>query len=141
MIIDTTKISELLNSDITGYRVDQLTNVKQPMYYRYASHKTALENMTLKVATELMKVVNWEEKAMYKLIVKEEGKLQSVENFSSFEQLKDHLLTNDYFGWINDNEPDRKLPDFTDVESVREINAILADYDYSWWTAEVVEND
>ena len=140
MIIDTNKINQLLDSDMTGYRVAQLTNVKQPMYDRYKSGQTPVTNMTIKVADELMRLIKLEEKAMYKLIIKEEGKLQTVENFESFEALKSHLITTNYFGWINDNEPDRELPDFTDAESVREINAILDDYDYDWWTASVVEN-
>ncbi|HIY57992.1 MAG TPA: hypothetical protein H9829_07395 [Candidatus Tetragenococcus pullicola] len=140
MIIDTNKINQLLASDMTGYRVAQITNVRQSMYDRYKSGKTPVVNMTIKVADELMNLIKLEENAMYKLIIKEEGKLQTVENFESFEALKSHLITTNYFGWINDNEPDRELPDFTDAESVREINAILDDYDYDWWTASVVEN-
>lgn len=140
MIIDTNKINQLLASDMTGYRVAQLTNVKQPMYDRYKSGQTPVTNMTIKVADELMRLIKLEEKSMHKLVVKEEGKLQAVENFESFEALKGHLMTNDYFSWISENEPDRELPNFSDVKSIREINTILADYDYGWWTASVVEN-
>lgn len=140
MIIDTNKINDLLASDMTGYRVAQLTNVRQPMYDRYKSGQTPVTNMTIKVADELMRLIKLEEKSMYKLVVKEEGKLQAVENFESFEALKGHLMTNDYFSWISENEPDRELPNFSDVKSIREINTILADYDYGWWTASVVEN-
>lgn len=66
MIIDTAKIKKLLDSDITSYRVAQLTNVKQPVYYRYQKGQTPVENMTLKVANELMKLINLEEKNMDK---------------------------------------------------------------------------
>ena len=140
MIIDTNKINQLLDSDMTGYRVAQITNVRQPMYNRYQNGQTPVANMTIKIANELMRLIKLEEKSMYKLVVKEEGKLQAVENFESFEALKGHLMTNDYFSWISENEPDRELPNFSDVKSVREINAILDDYDYDWWTASVVEN-
>lgn len=139
-MIDTTKIVELINSDITGYRISQMVNLSQQQYDKYRKQQSPVASMSLKVAEELMKIIKLEESAMYKLIIKEEGKLQTVENFESFEALKSHLITTNYFGWINDNEPDRELPDFTDAESVREINAILDDYDYDWWTASVVEN-
>lgn len=61
-IIDTKKIRKLLNSNLTSYRAAQLTNVKQPVYYRYQKGQTPLENMTIKVASELMKIVEIEEK-------------------------------------------------------------------------------
>ena len=139
-MIDTTKIVELINSDITGYRISQMVNLSQQQYDKYRKQQSPVASMSLKVAEELMKIIKLEESAMYKLIIKEEGKLQTVETFDTFEALKGHLTTNDYFSWISENEPDRELPDFVDVESVREINAILADYDYDWWTASVVEN-
>ena len=63
-IIDTKKIRKLLNSNLTSYRVAQLTNVKQPVYYRYQKGQTPLENMTLKVASELMKIVEMEKNTM-----------------------------------------------------------------------------
>ena len=140
MMIDTTKIVELINSDITGYRISQMVNLSQQQYDKYRKQQSPVASMSLKVAEELMKIIKLEESAMYKLIIKEEGKLQTVETFDTFEALKGHLTTNDYFSWISENEPDRELPDFVDVESVREINAILADYDYGWWTASVAEN-
>ncbi|MDN6257358.1 MAG: hypothetical protein L0J33_05805 [Tetragenococcus halophilus] len=62
MIIDTEKIKDLLASEMTGYRVAQLTNVKQPMYDRYKNGETPIENMTLKVASQLMRVIEIEEK-------------------------------------------------------------------------------
>lgn len=69
-IIDTKKIQKLLNSDMTSYRAAQLINVKQPVYYRYQKGQTPLENMTLKVASELMKIVEMEENKMDKGIKK-----------------------------------------------------------------------
>lgn len=61
-IIDTNKIQKLLNSDLTSYRAAQLAKVKQPNYYRYQKGQTPIENMTIKVATELMKIVEMEER-------------------------------------------------------------------------------
>ncbi|QXN86275.1 hypothetical protein KV134_08680 [Tetragenococcus halophilus] len=66
MIIDINKIKKLLASDMTSYRVAQLTNVKQPVYYRYQTGQTPVENMTLKTAKELMKLINLEENTMDK---------------------------------------------------------------------------
>lgn len=65
-IIDTDKIIKLLNSDMTGYRVAQLTNVKQPMYDRYKNGETPIKNMTLKTAKELIKVIEAQEKKSWK---------------------------------------------------------------------------
>jgi len=140
MIIDTDKIYKLLASDLTGYRVCQLVDISQQQYDKYRKGQAPISVMSLKTAEELTKIINSEEKSMYKLIIKEEGKLQTVEAFESFKDLKDHLLTNDYFSWINENDPDRELPDFSSVETVREINGILSDYDYDWWTVGVIEN-
>lgn len=66
MIIDTDKIQKLLNSNLTSYRVAQLTNIRQPVYYRYQKGQTPLGNMTLKVASELMKIIEMEENTMDK---------------------------------------------------------------------------
>lgn len=66
MIIDTKKIRKLLNSDMTGYRIAKMTTVKQPMYDRYKNGKTPIKNMTIKVASELMKVIEAQEKKSWK---------------------------------------------------------------------------
>ena len=139
MIIDTEKITELLD-EMTGYRASQLVGISQQQYDKYRKGQVPISAMSLKTAEELTKLIKSEEKAMYKLVIKEEGKLQTVENFDAFEALKNHLSATGYFSWINDNEPDRELPDFSNVETVIEINVILSDYDYNWWSAEVVEN-
>lgn len=66
MIIDTEKIQKLLNSDLTSYRAAQLANIRQPNYYRYQKGQTPIGNMTIKVASELMKIINLEENKMNK---------------------------------------------------------------------------
>ncbi|MCM6931216.1 hypothetical protein NE261_05255 [Enterococcus italicus] len=141
MIIDTSKIRDLVASDMTGYRVSQLVNVSSQTYNAYKSYKKSVENMTLKTAEELMKVIAYELPSPIKLIAWEEGKLQSVENFNTSNELKSHLLTTDYFSWINDNDPNKALPDFSNVESVEDVQSILDDYNYSWWSMEVVTDE
>lgn len=67
------------------------------------------------------------------------------ETFDSFEELKEYLVKNTkvWFSWINYSVDDPKdyrvLPNFEDVETLREINSILGDYDYSWWSMAVEE--
>lgn len=137
----TEKIKDLFDSSITSYRIAKDCGLSPQFVDNYRTGKSNVENMALGKAEILVdyknKIEKMEEKAMYKLTVMEEGKLQDVENFNNFEDLKNHLINTDYFSWINDNEPERELPDFTDVENAEDINNILEDYDYSWWTIEV----
>lgn len=141
MIIDTLKVYQLIASDMTGYRVNQLVNVSKTSYNDYKSYKKSVDNMTLKTAGELMKVIAYELPSPIKLIAWEEGKLQSVDNFNTFNELKSHLLTTDYFSWINDNDPEKILPDFSNAKSVEDVQSILDDYNYSWWSMEVVADE
>ena len=85
---------------------------------------------------------------MTKYVLREiaEGReVRTEETFKTFEDLKAYLIenTDDLFGWINDNVDDpngyRVLPRFEDVETVREIKAILDEYDYSWWSMTIEE--
>ena len=71
---------------------------------------------------------------MIKFVEMNEGAKVTEETFGSFEELKKHLLENDYFGWINDNEPEKELPNIEEVETLEELQTIFDDYDYSWWT-------
>ena len=140
-MIDTNRIRTLLRSNLTGYRVSQLVDVRQQMYDRYRKGQSEVENMTLKTAEELMKIIKLEENRMYKLIVKEEGKLQEVKVFDTFQELKQHLIQTDYFSWIHDEEPEKELPNFEEVEYVGDIQLIFEEFDYSWWTMEVKHNE
>lgn len=63
-IIDTDKIKDLLASDLTGYRVSKLVDIRQQNYDKYKNGTLKIENMTLKVASELMKIVEMEENTM-----------------------------------------------------------------------------
>lgn len=83
---------------------------------------------------------------MYKLIARENGDIQSEEHFNNFEDLKNHLITVDYFSWINeaeqmDNVELSELPNFTKTEDVDDIQKILDEYDYSWWSMTVEYNE
>lgn len=76
-----------------------------------------------------------------KYLLKElfEGQTRTKVEFNSLEEVKAHLKDNDYFSWINENEPKKELPSFEDVETVREIKAIFKAYDYDYWTMELKE--
>ena len=71
---------------------------------------------------------------MIKFVEMNEGTKVTEETFESFEELKEHLLENDYFEWINDNEPEKELPNIEEVETLEELQAIFEEFDYSWWT-------
>lgn len=87
-------------------------------------------------------------KIMKKYVLREivkGGKIIAEETFNSIEELKAYLIknTDDLIDWINDNvygpKDHRELPDFTEVETVKDINTILDNYDYGWWKLEVKE--
>lgn len=74
---------------------------------------------------------------MLKLVELENGKVRTEEVFETFEDLKEHLMKNDYFSWVLDNEPERELPDFTGVTELNEVVDIFREFDYSWWTMKI----
>lgn len=87
---------------------------------------------------------------MKKYVLREIVKGEEIiaeETFNSIEELKEYLIknTDDLLDWINNNVYGSKvyceLPDFKDVETLRDINSILADYDYGWWKLEVKEKN
>ena len=59
MIIDTEKIVNLINSDLTGYRINKDTNgaIKQQIHDNYKKGKLDINNMTLATAIEYMKYI------------------------------------------------------------------------------------
>lgn len=63
-IIETDKIKDLLASDLTGYRVSKLVDIRQQNYDKYKNGTLKIENMTIKVASQLMKVIEMEGNAM-----------------------------------------------------------------------------
>lgn len=131
-----TKISEedlqqLINSDIAANKIATETGVSASAIQRIRLGERKLGNLTFDTCKKLQKY--WEELNMITLTAIEEGTVQSQETFKDFAELKQHLLTTDYFSWIKDDEPDRELPNFAEVESVEDVQAILDEYDYSWW--------
>ncbi|TDM15688.1 hypothetical protein [Macrococcus bovicus] len=120
------------DNKVTGYRISQATDISEQLLGKYRKDHEAIGKMSLNNAEKLKKF--WEEMNMITLTAIEEGTVQSQETFKDFAALKQHLLTTDYFSWINDDEPDRELPDFKDVKTLEEVQAILDEYDYSWWT-------
>lgn len=74
---------------------------------------------------------------MLKLVELENGKVRTEEVFESFEDLKEHLMENDYFSWVLDNEPEKQLPDFSEVTELNEVVDIFQEFDYSWWTMKI----
>ena len=129
------QIEELMqawdNGRVTGYKISQETEISEQLLGKYRKDHNAIGKMSLNNAEKLSKF--WEELKMITLTAIEEGTVQSQETFKDFAELKQHLLTTNYFGWIKDEEPDRELPDFTDVENVQDVQAIFDEYDYSWW--------
>lgn len=76
---------------------------------------------------------------MLKLVEIENGRIRTEEAFENFGSLKKHLMENDYFSWVLDEEPERELPDFSEVTELREIVDIFQEFDYSWWTMDILE--
>ena len=58
MIIDTDKIQELINSDVTSYRIAKNATFSHNLIDGYRNNKTNLNNMSLRIAIELMKFIN-----------------------------------------------------------------------------------
>lgn len=61
MIIDTKKIQELLDSDITAYRISQETGVHETQIGKYRNKKVKFENMTIDTASKFMEFIRREE--------------------------------------------------------------------------------
>lgn len=68
---------------------------------------------------------------MIKFVEMNEGSKVTEETFNSFEELKKHLVENDYFSWIHDNEPEKELPNIEEVETLEDLQAIFEEFDYS----------
>ena len=125
-------LQQLINSDIAANKIATETGVSASAIQRIRLGERKLGNLTFDTCKKLQKY--WEELNVITLTAIEQGVVQTQETFKDFAALKQHLLTTDYFSWIKDNEPDRELPDFTEAETVEEVQAILDEYDYSWWT-------
>lgn len=76
---------------------------------------------------------------VYKLIEVTHGKTNTL-FLGTFEDIKQYLIENDLFLWIKENEENKELPDFKDVETIEEISSILKRYDYDYWEI-IIESD
>lgn len=75
------EIEELLNSDVTDYRISKDTGITLSVIQNYRNGKYALENMTLKIAKKLYeykKETTKENRKMLKLSFKYKGKVKEV---------------------------------------------------------------
>lgn len=88
MIINLDQIKELLNSDVTGYRIGQETSVKQQNYDRYKKGLSNFESMPLKTAIELQNFINKGEKSMTKYIVLRDLLDECGDPYDNEEELK-----------------------------------------------------
>lgn len=75
------EIEELLNSDVTDYRISKDTGITLSVIQNYRNGKYALDNMTLKIAKKLYeykKETTKENKKMLKLSFNYKGKVKEV---------------------------------------------------------------
>lgn len=124
MIIDTEKLERLIASDITGYRVSKLVNIKQQQYDKYKKGQTSIDSMTLKTAEELMELLKMKEGIIMTIRNIKNAINESMENRNGFffwnaetntlyfqAALPESGPGDNYFGeneyllcWINENE-------------------------------------
>lgn len=125
------EIEQLLASNLTTNRIATESGVSQSVVHRLRSGERTIGKLSIESGEKLKKY--WETINMIKLTALDHGDIQSQETFKKFDDLKQHLLTIDYFTWIKDEEPDKELPDFTNAETLEDVQVILDEYDYSWW--------
>lgn len=101
------EIEELLNSDVTDYRISKDTGITLSVVQNYRNGKYALENMTLKIAKKLYEYkekINMTNYGKMMVIVNElvledgafisywsEDKINDITTVYSVEELKSHL--------------------------------------------------
>jgi len=81
VIIDTEKIKQLLESDVTGYQIAKNTGIQEIQISKLRNDKVKLENITLDTAEKLMKFIK--EHEMQKIEWTEEKlneEIKSLEN-------------------------------------------------------------
>lgn len=101
------EIEELLNSDVTDYRISKDTGITLSVVQNYRNGKYALENMTLKIAKKLYEYkekINMTNYGKMMVIINElvledgafisywsEDKINDITTVYSLEELKSHL--------------------------------------------------
>lgn len=76
---------------------------------------------------------------MLKIKELENGRTKNEEVFENVKQARNYLEENDFFSWINDEEPEKAIPDFSEVTDIIDIESIFQEFDYSYWTMQIEE--
>lgn len=75
---------------------------------------------------------------MLKLTELREGGEIGIEKTGTLDEIVEFLKENeDLYDWILDEDPDFELPNFDEVETLRELEYELSKVDLSWWSLEV----
>lgn len=76
---------------------------------------------------------------MLKLIVKDHGE-ETILIEGYLEDIVEYLKENEnVYNWIQDEEPEKELPNLDKIENLRELKDELDKIDLDWWTLEVEE--
>ena len=145
------EIEELLNSDVTDYRISKDTGITLSVIQNYRSGKYALENMTLKIAKKLYEYkekINMTNYGKMITIVNElvledgafisywsEDKINDITTVYSVEELKSHLSNIDEEDFnklvfqVNFENQDKDYQfNLNDYEAVKNKNEIVLNF-------------
>ena len=145
------EIEELLNSDVTDYRISKDTGITLSVIQNYRSGKYALENMTLKIAKKLYEYkekINMTNYGKMITIVNElvledgafvsywsEDKINDITTVYSVEELKSHLSNvkeedfNKLVFQVNFENQDKDYQfNLNDYEAVKNKNEIVLNF-------------
>lgn len=98
-----------------------------------------LRNGPAEYVVELIKYkVEKERLDMLKLIEKDHGEIKVLKE-GTVKELIDWLKENDdIYTWILDEDPDAEMPDFQNIETLKQLECELKIVDLDWWTLEVI---
>ena len=145
------EIEELLNSDVTDYRISKDTGITLSVIQNYRNGKYALENMTLKIAKKLYEYkekINMTNYGKMITIVNElvledgafisywsEDKINNITTVYSVEELKSHLSNIDEEDFnklvfqVNFENQDKDYQfNLNDYEAVKNKNEIVLNF-------------
>lgn len=145
------EIEELLNSDVTDYRISKDTGITLSVIQNYRNGKYALENMTLKIAKKLYEYkekINMTNYGKMITIVNElvledgafvsywsEDKINDITTVYSVEELKSHLSNvkeedfNKLIFQVNFENQDKDYQfNLNDYEAVKNKNEIVLNF-------------
>lgn len=76
---------------------------------------------------------------MLKIKELEYGRTKNEEVFEKVSQARNYLEENDFFSWITDEEPEKAIPDFSEVTDTIDLESIFREFNYSYWTMQIEE--